>query len=107
MMFKKQDGFTLIEMLIVLAVITLLLVLVVPNLATQNHDIQNKGEQALIQMAENQTQVYYIDHGRHPSSIKQLDNEGYLSTDEVANGQKKLIYVDGDPTKIAIVENEE
>lgn len=105
-MIKEENGFTLIEMLIVLAVITLLLILVIPNLADQNNQIQNKGEEALIQMAENQTQVYFIDHGKRPDSIQQLVVEGYLSTDKLANGQKKLIYFDGNYDDIQIVENE-
>ncbi|GAA4066121.1 competence type IV pilus major pilin ComGC [Amphibacillus indicireducens] len=105
-MIKEENGFTLIEMLIVLAVITLLLILVVPNLADQNENINKNSEETLIKMAENQTQVYYIEKGRKPSSIKQLVEEGYLSTDEIANGQRILIYVDGDPDHIDFIDNE-
>lgn len=106
-MLKEEKAFTLIEMLIVLAVITLLLILVVPNLATQNEKIQQNSEETMIKMAENQAQVYYIEHGRKPTSIQQLVDEGYLSTDKLANGQQKLIFVNGDPDNIKIVENED
>lgn len=105
-MIKEEKGFTLIEMLIVLAVITLLLILVVPNLADQNENIHKNSEETLIKMAENQTQVYFIETGKKPTSIKQLVDEGYLSTDEIANGKRILIYVNGDPNHIEFVDNE-
>ncbi len=103
-MLKEEKGFTLIEMLIVLAVITLLLILVVPNLATQNEKIQQNSEETMIKMAENQTQAYYIDHGRKPTSIQQLVDGKYLSSAELSNGQRILTFVDGDSDKIVFID---
>ena len=102
-MLKKEAGFTLIEMLIVLAVISLLLILVVPNLTDQNENLNKKSEEVLIQMAENQTQAYYIDNGRYPTSIAQLVEEGYLASAELANGSKVIIYDDNNPQKVTII----
>ena len=103
-MLKEEKAFTLIEMLIVLAVITLLLILVVPNLATQNEKIQQNSEETMIKMAENQAQAYYIEHGRKPTSIQQLVDEKYLSSAELANGQRILTFIDGDPDKIKFID---
>ncbi|SEN54418.1 competence protein ComGC [Amphibacillus marinus] len=91
---KTQQGFTLIEMLIVLAVISILLLLLIPNLAERNNDVQGKGEQAMIQLAESQTQAYFLDNGRYPSSIEELVEKNYLQTNLLANGTKRLIYQD-------------
>ncbi|SDB99464.1 competence protein ComGC [Pelagirhabdus alkalitolerans] len=93
-MMKNEKGFTLIEMLIVLAVISILLILLVPNLADRNKDIHAKSEETMVQMAENQTQAYFIDHGQYPESIQALVAADYLSTDLVANKTKRLIYED-------------
>ncbi|WP_440895842.1 competence type IV pilus major pilin ComGC [Amphibacillus sp. Q70] len=101
-MLKKETGFTLIEMLIVLAIITLLLILIVPNLADQNEEVHNKGEDALVQMAESQVQAYYIDKGKYPNSVRQLVNENYLSTDELANGTKRLVFKDNNTYEVTI-----
>ena len=101
-MLKKEAAFTLIEMLIVLAIISLLLILVVPNLSQQNETLHDKSEDVLIQMAENQTQAYFIDHGYYPTSIEQLVENDYLATAELANGTRKLIYLDGDPKKVSV-----
>lgn len=91
-MLKKEAGFTLIEMLIVLAIISLLLILVVPNLTEQNQTLTNNSEEVLIQMAENQTQAYYLEKGKYPDSIEQLVTEGYLKTDKLSNNTRKLVY---------------
>lgn len=101
-MLKDERAFTLIEMLLVLAVISLLLILIVPNLADKNEEVHNKGEEALIQMAESQVQAYYIDNGKYPTSVRQLVNENYLSTDELANGTKKLVFKDNHSYKVII-----
>ncbi|MBU5594777.1 prepilin-type N-terminal cleavage/methylation domain-containing protein [Amphibacillus sp. MSJ-3] len=101
-MLKDERAFTLIEMLLVLAVISLLLILIVPNLADKNEEVHNKGEEALIQMAESQVQAYYIDNGKYPTSVRQLVNENYLSTDELANGTKRLVFKDNHSYKVII-----
>ncbi|MEX3710888.1 competence type IV pilus major pilin ComGC [Cytobacillus horneckiae] len=47
---KKEDGFTLIEMMIVLLVISVLLIITIPNITKNNSEINNKGCQAFIKM---------------------------------------------------------
>lgn len=87
---KNQKGFTLIEMLIVLMIISILLILIVPNLADKNEDVQDKGCEALLQMAESQMQAYFIDNGTYPASIAVLIEEEYLKESECAGGTKQL-----------------
>ncbi|WP_337747329.1 prepilin-type N-terminal cleavage/methylation domain-containing protein [Gracilibacillus saliphilus] len=45
---KNNKGFTLIEMLIVLAVISILLILFIPNLASKSENISEQGCEALL-----------------------------------------------------------
>lgn len=47
-MLKNEKGFTLIEMLIVMLVITVLLLIMVPNVLKHNAVINNKGCSALV-----------------------------------------------------------
>ncbi|WP_053219218.1 competence type IV pilus major pilin ComGC [Virgibacillus senegalensis] len=86
----NEKGFTLIEMLVVLTIISILLILILPNLADKNEEVQTKGCSALAEMASGQVQAYVLDHGTDPDSIAQLLDEGYLKTDTCANGAKQI-----------------
>lgn len=88
---KNQKGFTLIEMLIVLTIISVLMILIVPNLSSKNETVQSKGCDALIQLAESQVQAYKVDN---PSidltSLQTLVDNDYLKSDTCAGGSKKV-----------------
>ncbi|WP_079479681.1 competence type IV pilus major pilin ComGC [Halobacillus salinus] len=95
----NEKGFTLIEMLIVLLVISVLLIITIPNLSAQTGSIRSKGCEALIATAEAQTEAYMLDHGTHPASIDTLIDDGYLKQKECPNGEV-LSYDTSDPKKI-------
>ena len=40
---NEEDGFTLIEMLLVLLVISVLIILIIPNIAAQSRNVQDTG----------------------------------------------------------------
>ncbi|WP_066192996.1 MULTISPECIES: competence type IV pilus major pilin ComGC [Gracilibacillus] len=87
---RNSKAFTLIEMLIVLAVISILLILFIPNLANKSENINSKGCDALLQMTENQMLAYEIDHGEQPTDLNVLVEEDYLETLECSNGNKQI-----------------
>ncbi|GAB2573476.1 competence type IV pilus major pilin ComGC [Gracilibacillus alcaliphilus] len=97
---RNEKGFTLIEMLIVLAVISILLILFIPNLANKSDNINTKGCEALLQMAENQVLAYEIDQGKKPTNLDELVREGYLETTECSNGSK---YIGFDNNQLKIL----
>lgn len=82
LLVKNERGFTLIEMMIVLLVITVLLFIAIPNVAKQSKNINAKGCNAFIHMVQGQVQAYRIDQDTLPSSIDTLVTEGYLRKDE-------------------------
>lgn len=77
-MKKNQKGFTLIEMMIVLLVISVLLIVTVPNIAKHSTNINDKGCKAYVKMVQAQVQAYDIDKKAIPT-ITQLETEGYLN----------------------------
>ncbi|MFJ6411559.1 competence type IV pilus major pilin ComGC [Terribacillus saccharophilus] len=87
---RNEKGFTLIEMLIVLLVISVLMILVVPNLADKNDRVQTQGCEALLKLAESQVQTYKIDNGTAPTSIAQLQ-DGYLTETTCQGGKRSLV----------------
>lgn len=60
-MLNNNRGFTLIEMMIVLLVISVLLIITVPNVTKHNSKINSKGCDAFVKMVQAQVQAYEID----------------------------------------------
>ncbi len=79
---KNEKGFTLIEMMIVLLVITVLLFIAIPNVAKQSQNINAKGCDAFAHMVQGQVQAYRIDNKKFPDSIETMVTDGYLREDE-------------------------
>jgi competence protein ComGC len=79
---KNEKGFTLIEMMIVLMVISVLLIITVPNITQHNSTINTKGCEAYVKMVEGQVQAYNIDKKSLPSSVNDLVSGGYLKSGE-------------------------
>ncbi|MDP4169920.1 MAG: competence type IV pilus major pilin ComGC [Bacillota bacterium] len=75
---KKENGFTLIEMMVVMLVISVLLIITIPNITKNNSNINNKGCQAFVKMVQAQVQSYQMDKGSYPTSVSDLVKEGYL-----------------------------
>ncbi|PWU68530.1 MULTISPECIES: competence type IV pilus major pilin ComGC [Gracilibacillus] len=97
-MLNNQKGFTLIEMLIVLAVISLLLILFIPNLAEKSSSIQDKGCDALLELAENQLIAFKLDNQKSITSAQDLKTKNYLKSITCNNGTKKLEYISDEAT---------
>lgn len=77
-MKKKNSGFTLLEMLVVLFIISLLLLLFVPKIMSQREAAQKESDKAIVRVVETQIEVYKLDHdGKEPSREQLLD--GYVS----------------------------
>ncbi|WP_285768900.1 competence type IV pilus major pilin ComGC [Peribacillus sp. SI8-4] len=96
-----ERGFTLIEMLIVLLVISILLIITIPNITKHQSTIHSKGCEAFIKMAQAQVQAYEIDNAKLPMSINELENQGYLKQTTCPNGEEISMDKKG---KITIVE---
>jgi competence protein ComGC len=81
---KNQNGFTLIEMMIVLLIISVLLIITIPNIANHSANIDKKGCQAYVKMVEAQVQAYKLDKQTYPATLEVLETEGYLKENQTA-----------------------
>lgn len=77
---KKQEGFTLIEMMIVLMIISVLLLITIPNVTKNNAVVKDKGCEALVNLVEAQIQAYEIKEKKTPPDLKTLVDEKYIKT---------------------------
>ncbi|MBY0122405.1 competence type IV pilus major pilin ComGC [Bacillus sp. S/N-304-OC-R1] len=97
---RNKKGFTLIEMMIVLLVISVLLIITIPNITKHNSKINSKGCEAFVQMVQAQAQAYEIDKKSPPADVQALVDEKYLNPKETTcpNGEKILISAEGKVT---------
>ena len=93
-MKDRKNGFTLLEMLIVLLIIAVLILLTLPNIQQKEKIIRNKGCSALIEVVNSAILLYEIDQEETPTSIQQLISEGYLKEgqDVCPNGSSIEIF---------------
>ncbi|NLY78916.1 MAG: prepilin-type N-terminal cleavage/methylation domain-containing protein [Lysinibacillus sp.] len=93
----KQEGFTLIEMLIVLFIISILILITVPNVTKHMNTIDDKGCDAYVHMVQGQVESYRIAKNEIPT-LNDLEREGYLKDgmNTCPNGNE--IHIDADGT---------
>lgn len=84
-LMKKRRGFTLIEMVIVLFIISLLLLLMIPNLAAQRENANQKSEEALVTTVTNQAEMY-SERYSDDATLDKLKDKNYITE----NQEKKL-----------------
>lgn len=92
--FSKKDGFTLVEMLIVLLVISVLIIIIIPNIAKQSENVQNTGCQAQVKMVQGQVEAYKLQKGSNPTSVNDLVPE-FLKESQVKCKNGKAIDIQG------------
>jgi competence protein ComGC len=91
----NDKGFTLIEMLIVLLVISILLIITIPNVTKHNSVINNKGCGAFVKLVEGQVQAYKMEHDGAIPTLDELMSEGYIKSRKCPNGNEITIDQNG------------
>ena len=83
----KVKAFTLVEMLVVLLIISVLLLLFVPNLTKQKEAVNDKGKAAVVKVVESQAELYSLDKNED-ASLSKLQADGRI-TEEQAKAYKE------------------
>ncbi|NQN49297.1 prepilin-type N-terminal cleavage/methylation domain-containing protein [Streptococcus suis] len=86
----KVKAFTLVEMLVVLGIISLLLLLFVPNLSKQKEAIKESGGTAVVKVVESQMELYALEHDKE-ATVADLQAAGYITekqAEEYAKAKK-------------------
>jgi competence protein ComGC len=92
---KNERGFTLVEMMIVLMIISTLLLITIPNVTKNNTSVKNKGCDALVQLIGAQVQAYEIEVGDTPPDLQTLIDDGYIKTFTCPGGGDVQLAADG------------
>lgn len=75
---KEVKAFTLIEMLVVLLIISVLLLLFVPNLAKQKDKVKDTGGSAVVKVVESQAELYELNHS-DDATVSKLVSDGDIT----------------------------
>ena len=88
-----QRGFTLIEMMVVLLIISVLILIAIPNVTKHSATIDDKGCEAYVKMVQGQVEAYRIDLKAVPS-LSDLTDNGYLNEGETTCPNGAEINID-------------
>ena len=84
---KEVILLSFIEMLVVLLIISVLLLLFVPNLTKQKEAVNDKGKAAVVKVVESQAELYSLDKNEE-ASLRKLQDDGRI-TEEQAKAYKE------------------
>jgi competence protein ComGC len=88
-----QKGFTLIEMMVVLLIISVLILIAIPNVTKHSATIDDKGCEAYVKMVQGQVEAYRIDVKAVPTLTDLTDND-YLNEGETTCPNGAAIQID-------------
>lgn len=95
---KCQKGFTLVEMLIVMMIISVLLILIIPNVIKQQGIINATGCDAFQKNIQAQVQSYMLEHDGDIPTVEELKTEEFIELTECPDGGAVIIETDGNVT---------
>ena len=101
---KNKQGFTLMEMVLVLFIISVLMLMIIPNVANTKKSVETKGADALAVVVQTQANMYELDTGTEATSFTELNAGGYLSMKQKTEAEAKLTITDGEVAPIGIAE---
>lgn len=87
---KSERGFTLIEMMIVLMIISILLLIAIPNMTSNNKVANDRGCDATIDLLQAQVGAYYVENKKYPENLEALKDK-FVDTIECPNGTKLIL----------------
>lgn len=92
---KRDEGFTLIEMSLVLFIISALLLLFVPNLSGRQTSAANTGDEALVSVLQAQVDMYKMDKNEDPASLTVLKEAKYITEKQFDKANEKYVITGG------------
>lgn len=88
-----RRGFTLLEMSIVLFIISLLILIIIPNLAKQRQNATRIHSKAMVNVIQTQADLFENEVGRTATSVQQLYSKHYLTSSQLKSAQRNHITI--------------
>ena len=87
----KEKGFTLIEMLLVVAIIGFLVAILLPSVAGFGSDAKDKAVKADLRQLKTAVEVYYISFGAYPDDTGWGTKDSCLLTADGTSGYNRVV----------------
>ncbi|MBY6035517.1 prepilin-type N-terminal cleavage/methylation domain-containing protein [Fictibacillus nanhaiensis] len=95
---KNEKGFTLIEMMIVLLIISVLMLIALPSMTKNNKIVKSLGCEATIDLVQGQVGAYEAEHNRLPT-LEELVEKNYVDTIVCPGNIPLVIDTEGNVSK--------
>ena len=96
----KRKAFTLVEMTIVLFIISLLILIIIPNLTSQRKNAESIHSGAMVSVVQSQIDAYL---NEHPNNIDvtyaELQKDGYLTKKQIQKAKSSGIRIRNNEAK--------
>ena len=92
---NNKNGFTLLEMVIVVTIIAILFLLTVPNIQKTLGIVDKKGCNALTKTVDSAILQYHLEYDENPGSTSDLINAGRLTEEQTHCDDGRTISVSG------------
>lgn len=102
-LFKRKliNLLSLFEMLVVLLIISVLLLLFVPNLTKQKDSVTDTGNRAVVKVVESQAELYELNHQNEKASLSKLVAEGQITQKQAEAYRAHYVKNAGDHRAVA------
>lgn len=90
--YNKESGFTLIELVVVIAILAVLMTMIVPKVTQALKKAQDETSKANRHIIKNALERYYIDNDEYPDSLSKLIEEDYIEIELEENESSKYNY---------------
>lgn len=77
-LLNKQQGFTIIELLVVIVIIGILVALLLPNLFSAQQRARDTERKNDLKTIQQQLEAYYSDNNFYPGAATELVTDGYM-----------------------------
>lgn len=84
---REEKGFTLIEMLIVIMIVSLLLLLVMTNVGGVQDTVKTTTNAGIVQTVDSQKVIYEMKEGKKPT-LEELREGGYINQEQLSAYEK-------------------
>lgn len=95
-MMNGENGFTLIEMVIVLFIIAVLILLIIPTISNRSEHVDNQGCEALVLSVQTQADAYRLENGSYPKTINKLKEDNFITESQLKCKNDKKLTIDNE-----------
>lgn len=78
---REEEGFTLLEMAIVILIVAALLLIIIPNVGNVSESVDETTDDALKNTVETQAVIYEIDE-EGEATLEALEGTGYITEEQ-------------------------